>query len=79
MNTKKTLLKESTIRRFMKLANLGADLSSNFVSKLEEAEHAYKRDEEVMQEEEEVEMDMEVEEEPMMGDEEIEMDKASGK
>ena len=72
--SKKQVLNE--VRRFMKLANLGADLSSNFVSKLEESEHAYKRDEEVMQEEEEeeVEMDMEVEEEPMMGDEEIEMD-----
>ena len=71
--SKKQVLNE--VRRFMKLANLGADLSSNFVSKLEESEHAYKRDEEVMQEEEEeIEMDMEVEEEPMMGDEEIEMD-----
>ena len=72
--SKKQVLNE--VRRFMKLANLDANLSRNFVSKLEEGEHAYKRDEEVMQEEEEeeVEMDMEVEEEPMMGDEEIEMD-----
>ena len=72
--SKKTVLNE--VRRFMKLANLDANLSSNFVNKLEEMDHAYKRDEdEMMQEEEEVEMDMdvEVEEEPAM-DDEIEMD-----
>ena len=71
--SKKTVLNE--VRRFMKLANLDANLSSNFVNKLDEMDHAYKRDEDVMEEEEEeVEMDMEVEEEPMMGDEEMEMD-----
>ena len=69
--SKKTVLNE--VRRFMKLANLDANLSSNFVNKLDEMDHAYKRDEDVM-EEEEMEMDMEVEEEPMMGDEEMEMD-----
>lgn len=74
--SKKNVLNE--VRRFMKLANLDASVSSNFVNKLEEMEKAYMRDEkDMMQEEEaeeEMEMDMEVEEEPMMGDEEIEMD-----
>ena len=37
MNTKKTLLKENTIRRFMKLANLGA-LSENYVVEADEEE-----------------------------------------
>jgi len=60
------------------LANLDANLSSNFVNKLAEGEHAYMRDDEVMQEEEEevemdMDMDVEVEEEPVM-DDEIEMD-----
>lgn len=36
--SKKNSLNE--VRRFMKLANLGANLSSNFVTKLEETEHA---------------------------------------
>lgn len=71
--SKKKVLNE--VRRFMKLANLDANLSSNFVNKLDEMDHEYKRDDdEAMQEEEEMEMDMEVEEEPMLGDEEMEMD-----
>ena len=71
--SKKKVLNE--VRRFMKLANLDANLSSNFVNKLDEMDHEYKRDDdEAMQEEEEMEMDMEVEEEPMLGDEELEMD-----
>lgn len=69
--SKKQVLNE--VRRFMKLANLDANLSSNFVNKLQEMEHSYKRDEDMM-EEEEMEMDMEVEEEPAMGGEEMEMD-----
>lgn len=36
--SKKNSLNE--VRRFMKLANLGANLSSNFVTKLEETDHA---------------------------------------
>lgn len=78
--SKKNLLNE--VRRFMKLANLDASVSSNFVTKLEEMDKAYMRDdeEEMMQEEEEeeeeeVEMDMEMpdadEEE---GEEEMDMD-----
>ena len=43
--SKKTVLNE--VRRFMKLANLDANLSSNFVNKLDEMDHAYKRDEDV--------------------------------
>jgi len=71
--SKKKVLNE--VRRFMKLANLDANLSSNFVNKLDEMDREYKRDDdEAMQEEEEMEMDMEVEEEPMLGDEEMEMD-----
>tara|TARA_S200002703_G_scaffold140089_1_gene131116 strand:- start:7531 stop:8193 length:663 start_codon:yes stop_codon:yes gene_type:complete len=59
--SKKNLLNE--VRRFMKLANLDASVSSNFVTKLTEMDKAYLRDEEgVMEEEEEeeeeVEMDM---------------------
>jgi len=65
--SKKKVLNE--VRRFMKLANLDANLSSNFVKKLDEMDNAYMREEE-----EEMEMDMEVEEKPMMGDEEMEMD-----
>lgn len=72
--SKKTVLNE--VRRFMKLANLDANLSSNFVNKLDEMDHAYMRDEEAMQEEEEMEVEdeIEVEEEPMMGDEEVDME-----
>ena len=69
--SKKNVLNE--VRRFMKLANLDASLSSNFVGKLEEMEHAYKRDEEeeMMQEEEEAE-EMEAELEMPEEDEEAE-------
>ena len=42
--SKKNTLNE--VRRFMKLANLDAGLSSNFVTKLEEMDHAYVRDDE---------------------------------
>jgi hypothetical protein len=50
--SKKNVLNE--VRRFMTLANLDASLASNFVTKLEEMEKAYMRDdeEEMMQEEE---------------------------
>ncbi len=68
MSKKKVL---SEVRRFMKLANLDANLSSNFVNKLSETDLKSSLYEE---EEEEIEMDMDVEEEPVMGDEEIEMD-----
>ena len=60
--SKKEVLNE--VRRFMKLANLDASLSSNFVGKLQEMDKAYMRDDEdeAMKEEEEMEMDdMEVE------------------
>ena len=78
------------VRRFMALANLDASLSSNFITKLEEMDKSYMRDDEEMEEgmhgaayqrddeeeeSEEMEMDdMEVEEEPEMEDEEMEMD-----
>ena len=66
------LLKENTIRRFMKLANVGT-LTDNFIQE----KYAYKADdgdddekdkEEVVKEQEDVEMDMgeEPEEEPDM-------------
>jgi len=46
--SKKNTLNE--VRRFMKLANLDAGLSSNFVTKLEEMDQAYTRDDEEMDE-----------------------------
>ena len=68
--SKKNVLNE--VRRFMKLANLDANLSSNFVGKLEEMETAYVRDDETMQEEEAEEMEAELEmpEEEAEGEEE---------
>lgn len=82
--SKKNTLNE--VRRFMALANLDTSLSSNFITKLEETDMSYMRDdeEEMMQEEEadeeeeemdmDMEMDMEVEAEPEMGDEEMDME-----
>lgn len=60
----KKLLSEAQVRKFMGLANLDANLSSNFLNEMygkeEEMEEAYhKRDDEVMKEEEEMEMDAE--------------------
>ncbi len=43
--SKKEVLNE--VRRFMKLANLDANLSSNFVGKLQEVDKAYSRDDEL--------------------------------
>jgi hypothetical protein len=68
----------------MALANLDTSLSSNFITKLEETDMSYMRDdeEEMMQEEAdeedeeemEMDMDMEVDAEPEMGDEEMDME-----
>ena len=49
MSKKKTL---NEVRRFMTLANIGSNLSSNFVGKLAEMDMPYRRDE--GEEEEEV-------------------------
>ena len=74
--SKKTVLNE--VRRFMKLANLNADLSSNFVSKLEEGgDWNYNRDDEEVSEqvEDELEVEDEVEiEEPVEIEDEVEVD-----
>jgi hypothetical protein len=72
--SKKNVLNE--VRRFMTLANLDASLASNFVTKLEEMEKAYMRDdeEEMMQEEEEEEAEEEVELEMPEDEEGEEMD-----
>ena len=74
--SKKTVLNE--VRRFMKLANLNANLSSNFVSKLEEGgDWNYNRDDEEINEqvEDELEVEDEVEiEEPVEIEDEVEVD-----
>jgi CRISPR/Cas system CSM-associated protein Csm5 (group 7 of RAMP superfamily) len=61
--SKKNTLNE--VRRFMALANLDASLSSNFITKLEETDMSYVRDdeEEMMQEEADEEADEADEEE----------------
>tara|TARA_R110000744_G_scaffold65231_1_gene134004 strand:+ start:6058 stop:6798 length:741 start_codon:yes stop_codon:yes gene_type:complete len=53
MSKKKTL---NEVRRFMTLANIGSNLSSNFVGKLAEMDMPYRRDEEEMTEGEEEEI-----------------------
>tara|TARA_R100001015_G_C4621062_1_gene178177 strand:+ start:377 stop:1315 length:939 start_codon:yes stop_codon:yes gene_type:complete len=74
--SKKTVLNE--VRRFMKLANLNANLSSNFVNKLEEGgDWNYNRDDEEVNEqvEDELEVEDEVEiEEPVEIEDEVEVD-----
>ena len=73
--SKKNVLNE--VRRFMTLANLDASLASNFVTKLEEMEKAYMRDDEVkekMMQEEEEEAEEEVELEMPEDEEGEEMD-----
>jgi len=71
----KKLLSEAQVRKFMGLANLDANLSSNFLAEMygkeEEMEEGYyKRDgDEVMKEEEDMEMDAEMEADMDMPDE----------
>ncbi len=79
--SKKNTKNLNEVRRFMALANLDTSLSSNFITKLEETDMSYMRDdeeemmrEEADEEEMDMDMDMEVDAEPEMGDEEMEMD-----
>ena len=60
--SKKKVLNE--VRRFMKLANLNANVSSNFITKIEEGEiPVYARDDESTSLDEEIEDEIEVEDE----------------
>ena len=77
--SKKNTQNLNEVRRFMALANLDATLASNFITKLDEMDKSYMRDdEEALQEEEDIEaemdMEMDMEEEPEMGDEDMDMD-----